>query len=134
LTKNDLAERTGIAKSTIYHWVNGVHSPNVPSILKLCEVMELTPNQLLGVEDTQYARPVFSRLKALQKAVTKNGLYDSGKLDAIANALLNKSPALASLLRDTARAVYNLELAVKPNKRQPDEQDEQLTLFPHNPA
>lgn len=129
LTFNDLAERMDCAKSTIYHWSTGRYSPNVPSILKLCDVLGLTPNQLLGIDECPYARPVFSRLKNLRIAVTHNGQYDSRQLDSIANSLRGKSKTLERYFRSVADAVYNLELTINAPKKETKKTVQQLSLL-----
>lgn len=134
LTIHDLAEKMDCAKSTIYHWNKGVYSPNTESILKLCSVLGLTPNELLGVEDHKYSRPVFSRLKELLKAVTKNGRYNSDNLHGTANKIhrsSNKTTELERWIREIAEALYKFELFQTASDAYQEITDEivQLSMF-----
>jgi len=129
LTINDLAERLGCVKSTVYHWITGRYSPDVRNVQKICRILDITPNELLGFQEAPYARPVFSRLRRLQKAVTKHGDYNSQQLDQIANAMRGKSQSLECYFRDVAQAVYNLELTIS-HKKETTKSSQQLSLLP----
>ena len=47
MTQNDAAKATGIKSTTISNWENGVSRPDVDSLVILCKVYEVTPNDLL---------------------------------------------------------------------------------------
>ena len=50
-TQSILAEKIGVKQNTISQWINGVNEPNCETILKLCKILDSTPNELLGWED-----------------------------------------------------------------------------------
>lgn len=51
LTQRDLALYLNKATNVISNWENGVHSPDIDSVRKICNILEVTPNQIFGVEE-----------------------------------------------------------------------------------
>lgn len=49
-SQEDLAERLDISRQAISKWENGTAQPEMLNIIKLCEVLEITPNELFGYE------------------------------------------------------------------------------------
>ena len=47
LSIEEIAQRTGIQRSTLYNWYNGVGWPSVPNIFKLEEVLGLERGDLI---------------------------------------------------------------------------------------
>lgn len=48
ITQQDLAARLGKSKNVISNWERGDNSPNLDEVEKLCQIFEVTPNQLFG--------------------------------------------------------------------------------------
>ncbi len=51
MTQKDFAERTGIAQSSISDWKRKKTNPVSEKILIICEVLQVTPYELLGGTD-----------------------------------------------------------------------------------
>lgn len=51
LTQRDLALYLNKATNVVSNWENGVHSPDIESLRKICDVLEVTPNQIFGLEE-----------------------------------------------------------------------------------
>jgi len=51
MSQKELAERLGKSANVITHWERGRNSPDVDSIEKLCEILTVSPNYLMGWED-----------------------------------------------------------------------------------
>ena len=51
LTQNALAQMLNVKQNTVSQWVNEINEPNCETILKLCEILDTTPNEILGWED-----------------------------------------------------------------------------------
>ena len=51
MTKAELSRRTGIAATTIQDWQKKGVNPSSDKIMKLCEVLEITPYELLNGTD-----------------------------------------------------------------------------------
>ncbi len=50
LSQEELAEKLGVSRQAISKWENGISSPEMAQLKKLCEIFETTPNELLGYE------------------------------------------------------------------------------------
>ena len=48
MTQKEFSEETGISQSTISDW-----NPSADKILKICEVLKVTPYELLGENETE---------------------------------------------------------------------------------
>ncbi|MDH9707144.1 helix-turn-helix transcriptional regulator [Staphylococcus capitis] len=47
-----VSDNTGIAKTTLYGlYYEKTQNPSLPIILKLCEYLNVTPNEFLGIEN-----------------------------------------------------------------------------------
>ncbi len=51
LTQKEFSERTGISQSTISDWKRKKTNPSADRILKICEVLKVTPYELLSEQD-----------------------------------------------------------------------------------
>ena len=50
LTQATLAELIGVSQQTIWKWESGINEPDIPTILKIAELFEVTTDYLLGAE------------------------------------------------------------------------------------
>ncbi len=48
ISQTTLAERLNTSQATISRWMKGVNQPDFESLFLLCEILEVTPNELLG--------------------------------------------------------------------------------------
>lgn len=51
LSQEEIADRLGVSRQAISKWENGQALPETANIMKLCEILEVTPNELLGYEE-----------------------------------------------------------------------------------
>ena len=51
LSQKRLAQEVGVSEITILRWEKGQSSPNSEKLKKLAQILEVTPNELLGVTD-----------------------------------------------------------------------------------
>lgn len=51
LTQKEFSERTGISQSTISDWKRKRTNPSADRILKICEVLKVTPYELLSEQN-----------------------------------------------------------------------------------
>lgn len=49
LSQESIAEKLHISRQAVSKWESGQSTPDIETCLKLCEVLHVTPNQLLGV-------------------------------------------------------------------------------------
>ena len=52
MTQKEFSEETGISQSTISDWKRKGTNPSADKILKICEVLKVTPYELLGENET----------------------------------------------------------------------------------
>lgn len=58
LTQKDFSKRTGIAESTISDWKRKGLNPSVDKLSKICDVLEVSPSELLGMEEPYFQQKV----------------------------------------------------------------------------
>ena len=66
LSQKEFSEQTGISQSTISDWKRKKTNPSADKILKICEVLHITPNELLAegtVHDDGRMDYVFAMIK-----------------------------------------------------------------------
>lgn len=51
MRQQDLASLIGIGQSTLSHWENGVYEPDITAIRKMCAVLNVSPDYLLGLAE-----------------------------------------------------------------------------------
>ena len=51
--EQEISEETGISQSTISDWKRKGTNPSADKILKICEVLKVTPYELLGENETE---------------------------------------------------------------------------------
>lgn len=92
ILQQELADKLGKSKSVISNWERGENSPDVESCERLCQILDVTPNQLFGWEkNTEYMlwveKQARMRMKLQQMAQQKEDLE---KRIAAYTAALNK--------------------------------------------
>ena len=53
MSQKEFSEETGISQSTISDWKRKGTNPSADKILKICEVLKVTPYELLGESETE---------------------------------------------------------------------------------
>jgi len=77
LSQKDFAEKIGVSNSRVSNWEQGINRPDVDLLKKICEVLNVSPSELLDVhldteELTEHEKQLIRnyRMKTdLQKAV-----------------------------------------------------------------
>jgi len=52
LSQAEVATRIGVAQPTVSGWENGDYCPDLKNIIAMCDLFGVTPNRLLGYEDS----------------------------------------------------------------------------------
>jgi len=63
LTQADLAERMGIAPASVNKWMSG-GTPAIDKLPQLCDILEITPNELFGYEQEGLPQEAIDLYKA----------------------------------------------------------------------
>ncbi len=77
MTKSSLAEKIEISSPAVYHWYSDPAFPTIPVMIRICDVLDCTPNDLFltdeekrsGDSETVSKEAYYSLLKATQQAV-----------------------------------------------------------------
>ena len=78
LSDAEVARRAGLGERRYGHYVSGTREPNLSTLLKICDVLDATPNDLLGRGGKARAASGRERLeKRLGAAAT---ILDNGAL------------------------------------------------------
>ena len=64
LTNAEVARRAGLSERRYGHYVRGRNEPDLATLIRIAEVLETTPNVLLGVEKAPKADPLRDRINA----------------------------------------------------------------------
>ena len=51
ISQEKLAEMLNTSQATDSRWTSGKHQPDFETLLAICEILEVTPNNLLGWDD-----------------------------------------------------------------------------------
>ena len=51
ISQEKLAKALGTSQATISRWASGEYQPDFQTLFQICEILETTPNVLLGWED-----------------------------------------------------------------------------------
>ena len=51
ISQEKLAEMLNTSQATVSRWTSGTHQPDFETLLAICEILEVTPNNLLGWDD-----------------------------------------------------------------------------------
>lgn len=52
ITQTYLANKLCIRQQTVSRWINGYHEPDFTTLLRICELLNSTPNKLFDYEET----------------------------------------------------------------------------------
>ena len=72
LTQEQLAEKLGINNRTISRWENGINMPDISLYKKICEVLDISVEELINGEKTKKENVKQSYEKALITTVDSN--------------------------------------------------------------
>lgn len=84
LSQKEVAEKIGVAKSTYSLYESGNREPNVETIKKISEILDVSADTLLGLEDapvtiaahfdgTEYTEEQLQRIKEFAKFIKQEG-------------------------------------------------------------
>ena len=78
LSHAEVARRLDLSERRYAHYVNGRNEPNYALLLRIADVLQITPNALLGVEDTtkdaSSRKRLLDRLGAVAAVMTDDDL------------------------------------------------------------
>jgi len=94
ISQRELARRLGVTQQTIATLERRTTTPRSATLLKIAEILGVSPNELLGVEDARNAHPsARGRVQATFHAVAKLPRRQQAKILEVVDALLAKHSA-----------------------------------------
>ena len=66
MSQVELASKMGVAPASVNKWMDG-GAPSVDKLPRLCELLEISPNQLFGYEQDNLPQEAIDLYKAFQK-------------------------------------------------------------------
>lgn len=51
MTQQTFADQIGISQATVNRWLNGVNEPDFATLLTVCRILNISPNEILGYEE-----------------------------------------------------------------------------------
>lgn len=66
-SQEELAAKINVSRQAVSKWENGTAQPETANILKLCEVLEVSPNELFGYDEKTFAPKEKTENKARRK-------------------------------------------------------------------
>lgn len=67
MTQEELATQIGKTKNVISNWERGDNSPDVDTVVKLCKVLSVTPNQMFGWEPCREYEKYTEEMKMMEE-------------------------------------------------------------------
>lgn len=132
MTDAQLAKELGCVQSTVFHWKLGTYLPRADYVKKICEILQCSADDLLGVELEKPDRLSRAMATDLLKAITKNGTYNAQLIHQMATAWRRmrggKVTEFELWLRNIAETLYAIELVQKQPKK-PETDTNQLRLI-----
>lgn len=56
MLQKDLAAKLGVSTSAVSNWESGINYPRLDTVYKICDALEISVGQLLGLGDSLYSR------------------------------------------------------------------------------
>ena len=50
-TQSAFAQKVGTTQATVNRWIRGVNQPDYETLFLICEILDTTPNEILGWDD-----------------------------------------------------------------------------------
>lgn len=51
MTQQTFADQIGISQAMVNRWLNGVNEPDFATLLTVCRILNISPNEILGYEE-----------------------------------------------------------------------------------
>ena len=70
MSQHQLAEAAGLKDTTVSRYLNGTREPKISTVLELCDVLSVTPNDLTGYGESYMIEGALAAVRAAKKAAT----------------------------------------------------------------
>ena len=66
MTQVEIAVKMGVAPASVNKWLSG-GAPSIDKLPELCEILDITPNQLFGYEEESFPQEAIDLYNAFKK-------------------------------------------------------------------
>lgn len=87
LTQKELAEKLNISRSVVAKWENNNVIPNVPSLLKLCAIFNISLDHIAGIDS--FKRDLLKGFKRIHSSESKS--FDAEIKELVGYLIVNPS-------------------------------------------
>lgn len=67
LLQKDLAGKLGVSTSAVSNWESGINFPRLDTVYNICDVLNITLSQLLGIDETGFDAEELSLIRAYKQ-------------------------------------------------------------------
>lgn len=60
MTQQELADKLETTQATVNRWIKGINEPNLKTFLQICNLLDETPNSLLGYDEISNSKYEFT--------------------------------------------------------------------------
>lgn len=134
LTARMLAKKLDCHESNVSAWLKGRYTPRLDYIVKLCQILRCSADELLDIESNKCPQLPKALSKELYRTVTRDGKYNSAAIYQMAmrvrKANAGNMTALERWFLEIAQALDKIELVFSdPPQNKKNQPVEQLSLF-----
>jgi transcriptional regulator with XRE-family HTH domain len=80
LSDAEVARRAGLSARRYGHYVTGNREPDLQTLVRICGVLNTTPNQLLGLSEAKAGKRRSEREKLVDRLVTAANVLEDSQL------------------------------------------------------
>lgn len=67
LLQKQLAKELGVSTSAVSNWESGINFPRLDTVYNICNVLDITLGQLLGIDKTQFDEEDLALIRAYKQ-------------------------------------------------------------------
>ena len=80
LSDAEVARRAGLTARRYGHYVTGAREPDLQTLVRICTVLDTTPDQMLGLGNTHPSRRKTERDKLVDRLIATAKVLDNAQL------------------------------------------------------
>ena len=66
MSRREVADYLGVSPMAVYNWINGKNAPDLDTLIKICDLFNVSYNVMYGVEPLTDEEPDYEREQLLQ--------------------------------------------------------------------
>lgn len=73
ITQQELANKIGTTQATVNRWIKGVNEPDLNTLLEICLLLDITPNEILGYDDIEICKNINNSFNKINNIHNNSG-------------------------------------------------------------